>query len=376
MVADLHLDNRKNETGATLAEQEEILLWIGKEAKQRGASHILVGGDIYHTASTPEERNVACHVFEEWAIHDPDVVICSGNHDKKGEMKIFNRLAGFVRSFERPDTVVIRGGLCINVLPWPSKAMMVAQSRMTARTEIDATAINAMRAMFLGFKEQAARYDLPSVLLAHAEIGSAISDSGQPLAGKCDIELGEDDLLNSGADAVCLGHIHKHQILGDGRIVYPGSPRPTRWGESGDKGFCMIDVVKGEKPEIEFVAAPNRKMVTLVASFEDGEMKYEGEVQDIPSGTDVRIQYTTDESSQNQAAEAVAAMRDVVIGSGARAVKVVPKIIPTTRVRSEKIMSAKTTEDRVRAWWDDKGSIPEREKQIIEKLNTLELEVV
>lgn len=374
-VSDLHLDGRKNETGATLAEQEELLMWIGEGARKRGASHILVGGDIYNTASTPEERNVACHVFEEWAINGPNVVICSGNHDRKGEMKIFNRLAGFVRSFERPDSIVV-DDLLIHILPWPSKAMMVAQSNMTDRTEIDATALNAMRAMFLGFKERSNETDLPTVLLSHTEVGSAISDSGQPLAGKCDIELGEDDLLSSGADFVGLGHIHLRQILGGGWIAFSGSPRPTRWGEPGAKGYCLIDVNKGEKPEIEFVEAPNRAMVTIPAEFVDGKMVYEMSGIRIPEGADVRIQYTTDESSQHQSAEEVASFRDSILSDGARAVKVDPKVIPTTRIRSEAIMKAKTTEDRVRAWWDELGTIPEREKQIIEKLHQLEVETI
>ncbi|NIR28670.1 MAG: hypothetical protein GWN84_04990, partial [Gammaproteobacteria bacterium] len=63
-------------------------------------------------------------------------------------------------------------------------------------------------------------------------------------------------------------HIHLHQVLGDGRIVYAGAPRPTRFGEEADKGYCIIDVAEGAT--IEHVKSYYRPLVTVRARMVDG----------------------------------------------------------------------------------------------------------
>ncbi len=379
LVSDLHITSKPNETGATLDEQRELLDWIGVHAAGRGVDAFLVGGDIYDSASTPEERNVAITTFENWSATRP-VVGVAGNHDRKSEMVMFNHLGPSIQFFDAPATIQI-GNLTVHCLPWATKANLAATTGLTSRTELDAAAGAAMCNILTGFRVESDKANGPVVLLAHAELGAAVMDSGQPLAGRCDIELSEGDLLDCGADVVCLGHIHKRQILGDGRIIYPGSYRPTSWGETEPKGFCIIDVERGEKPVIEFVEAPNRKMATLNLRWDTKQKLlvftelFEHDAKPRPCGLDLRIKYEVDESNQHEAAAMAAQLKDEMLADGARAVKLVPEVVPTTRVRSEAISKAKTTEDRLRAYWDANDSVPAREQEIVSKLGVLESEV-
>jgi exonuclease SbcD len=73
-------------------------------------------------------------------------------------------------------------------------------------------------------------------------------------------------VLTEGAwDYVALGHIHKHQNLGDGypAIVYPGSLERIDFGEEKEaKGFCWVELEKGNTTW-QFVPVKARPFLTI-----------------------------------------------------------------------------------------------------------------
>lgn len=73
-------------------------------------------------------------------------------------------------------------------------------------------------------------------------------------------------LLSLGFDYVALGHVHKHQVLGD-RIVYPGCPEPQKFTDTGSKGFVMAQVSKSS-PIIEFLPWSKREYRTEIIDIE------------------------------------------------------------------------------------------------------------
>ena len=92
--------------------------------------------------------------------------------------------------------------------------------------------------------------------------------------------LGRDHvLLNSNValsqfDYVALGHIHKHQILGNNPlVVYSGSMQRIDFGEErDDKGFCVIDLDPG-KPvgmrleDFNFITSKARQFQTSYGNW-------------------------------------------------------------------------------------------------------------
>ena len=374
-VADLHIDERKGDSGESLDEQVERLLWIGGDAHGAGATAMVVAGDIFDHLSSPAERNAAIQVFATWAERMP-VVAVYGNHDRPGDLDYLARLRTHhaVVVADRPD--IVASGPTIAVLPWPRKAWLAA--RLEAGQDVGQVATEAMRAILSGFAVRLAKIDGPRILVAHAELGAALTDSGQPLVGKADLDLSEGDLLDSGADYVALGHIHKHQILGDGRICYAGAPRQTTFGEDAVKGYCLVDVRRGEVPVIEHRRAPGRELITITGSW-DGETvdfdlppAYGNDPGAIPESALVRIKYETPEDARAAAREAA---ERFVAALSPRAVQIDPRIITTHRVRSEEIRTARTNADRVEALWGSRGQRPARASEILAKLSTLESEV-
>lgn len=145
---------------------------------------------------------------------------------------------------------------------------------------------------------------VPSMVISHGTVFNSISEHGVPMAGT-DHELGVDTLFAAKADAVALGHIHKHQVWEDftQKIAYAGSIGRFHHGEEGDKGWILWTLVTrlpGHEPtgeegaHIEFIVTPSRCNIDMV--FEGPpDLETIKARKDECSGAYVRIRYTIDE---------------------------------------------------------------------------------
>lgn len=70
-------------------------------------------------------------------------------------------------------------------------------------------------------------------------------------------------LKASGADYVALGHIHKPHTVMDRQplAVYPGSPEPTRFGETGDRGGCLLSVSPRKEIQLKRLKLAKRRYI-------------------------------------------------------------------------------------------------------------------
>lgn len=63
-----------------------------------------------------------------------------------------------------------------------------------------------------------------------------------------------EDLLATGMDVWCLGHVHSHSILRDyPLIVYPGTSQGARVEETGPRGCCLVTIKDVNEVSAEFV---------------------------------------------------------------------------------------------------------------------------
>ena len=95
---------------------------------------------------------------------------------------------------------------------------------------------------------------LPAVLAAHVTVSSAVvggsTRDGVRHGSERSMMLGRDHVLLCSSlarpqfDYVALGHIHKHQIVGEQPMMaYAGSLERVDFGEeSDDKGFCVVEL--------------------------------------------------------------------------------------------------------------------------------------
>jgi exonuclease SbcD len=105
---------------------------------------------------------------------------------------------------------------------------------------------------------------IPTVLTFHGTIAGATFGSERAVMLGHDLILPRSVIAQPGIDYVALGHIHKHQVIGnDPPAVYPGSLERVDFGEEHEtKGFVVVDLQKGATTW-RFVDVAARPFVTV-----------------------------------------------------------------------------------------------------------------
>lgn len=120
---------------------------------------------------------------------------------------------------------------------------------------------------FAPMNEALRRKGVPSILVGHGTVQDCLTEHGVPMSGT-DHEFGVGALFSARTDACLLGHIHKHQKWErtfDGlkqTIAYAGSIGRFHYGEEGDKGYLIWNLIPGDT-SFEFVATPARETIDL-----------------------------------------------------------------------------------------------------------------
>lgn len=194
-------------------------------------------GDIFHGATTPEDRLAAADRLERAAKHVP-VIEVEGNHGKPLDTSLYTRLRtqSGIHVCTEPELIHV-GGILFAVLPYPSKAAMVAAgATREAQVKIAHDAFDLM-----AIEDSAGPWEDwtgPKMLIGHLTIAGAVTSVGQPLVA-VELEMDPLTLARYGDCPKVFGHIHKHQVVGD--AVYVGSSCRMDWGETERKGWLLVD---------------------------------------------------------------------------------------------------------------------------------------
>lgn len=193
-------------------------------------------GDIFHGATTPDDRLAAADRLERAAKHVP-VIEVEGNHGKPLDTALYSRLRtqSGIHVCTQPELIHV-GGVLFAVLPYPSKAAMVAAgATREAQVKIAHDAFDLM-----AMEDAAGPWDSwtgPKMLIGHLTIRGAVTSVGQPLVA-AELEMDPLTLVRYGDCPKIFGHIHKHQVVGD--AVYVGSSCRMDWGETERKGWVLV----------------------------------------------------------------------------------------------------------------------------------------
>jgi len=193
-------------------------------------------GDVFHTTSTPEDRLAVADLVQRAADLAPFLEV-EGNHGRQKDTNIYARLKSKheIRVVTSPEILRL-GGVTFAVLPYPSKAAMVAAgATRESQVQIAHDAFDLM-AMVDAASWEGDRG--PRMVVGHLTIRGAVTSVGQPLVA-VELEMDPLTLARYGDVPKVFGHIHKHQVVGD--AVYVGSSCRMDWGETERKGWLLVE---------------------------------------------------------------------------------------------------------------------------------------
>ena len=141
------------------------------------------------------------------------------------------------------------GPIQVVAAPWIRRSQFLAREEMRGLStfqineKISDTLTNIIQT-------QAERLDpdLPAILAGHVTVNDARTSSEQSMMLGSDHVLLRSSVALPQFDYVALGHIHKHQVIGQNpHVVYSGSIQRIDFGEERDeKGFCVIELDPAE----------------------------------------------------------------------------------------------------------------------------------
>ena len=234
-----------------IAERADLALFTGDAYKSRNPSQT-------------HQREFATRIARLVDAGVP-VFMVVGNHDMPltsgpaTALEIFDTLGvRMVHVGERLGAQVVdtpAGPLQIVSVPWVRRSHFLAAEE---RSGLNIDEINSLiqERMTAAVRALADRLDpsIPAVLAAHVTVSSAVvggsTRDGVRHGSERSMMLGRDHVLLRSSlarpqfDYVALGHIHKHQVVGEHpRMVYAGSLERVDFGEEGDdKGFCVVEL--------------------------------------------------------------------------------------------------------------------------------------
>jgi DNA repair protein SbcD/Mre11 len=237
---------------------------------------LIVAGDIYDRAVPPPEAvRVLDEFLREVALDlDVPIVMIAGNHDSADRLAFGSELLRHrgVHLFGPPSDPCGRvsfgddhGEVDVYCLPYADPPRV----RECLRDDTLLTHDDAMRASVERIR--AARPEgRRSILVGHAFVGGGEgSDSERPLA------IGGAELVSvdslEGFDYVALGHLHRAQQMGGGRVRYSGSPLKYSFSEA-DHRKCVhvVEMDAAGRCVVEDVPLTARRDVRRVSGrFED-----------------------------------------------------------------------------------------------------------
>lgn len=270
-LSDLHLGKHLNQY-SLLEDQAYILKQIITVIREQRVEAVLISGDIYDRPVPPGEAVALFDDFlAELAAEKLPVCIISGNHDSPERIAFASRLIaasgvylspvyqGEIRPVKLTDT---HGTVNIYMLPF-IKPIHIRHFFPEEEVSTYTDAIrSAIAHMDVDWTER-------NILLAHQFVtGASRSDSE-------DISVGGLDNVDADVfedfDYVALGHLHRAQNVGNGKIRYCGTPLKYSFSEVKDeKSITIVDL--GEKGTVSIDTiplTPLRDMLELEGEFRE-----------------------------------------------------------------------------------------------------------
>jgi len=264
-------------------------------------------------------------------------------------------------------------------IPEPRKKYLLANNS-TGKDETEETIRAAMHKLcFLLGAKRKDYLDIPCVLLYHGDIAGSTLQNDQTIERGTGISITVDELSDTGADYIALGHIHKPQQVGNIPAYYAGSIYPKNFGETHKAGFNMVEFISGNPygfpVKVDRVDFPHPQNMKIETSFEDWRENPKfmlGETLDV-TGKRVWLEITCkkeDRAFINTDSE----LQGLYQYGAVEGSRVTISELAIETVRAAEITEVNTPARKFEVW--AQNSNQEVENTVIEKIKRLENEVM
>lgn len=242
IIGDIHLrDDAFNPRRLQIL--EDLLDQFRYNVSSTGGIWVLLG-DINHAQMRLQDRNWLIDWLSEVQDVGP-VLIVRGNHDRPGDLDMFEKLMDRVHVVEYPSTVFAArtlGGTKTRLLVNPKRPHDGFRIRVLPyieRKPSDGDTLTDLDALVgIWQSEEAEARAAGCMTVGHMNVAGAKVSSGQPQIGK-EFELDATQVsILARQGPVFMGHIHKPQEVGQAVMV--GSVCQQDWGEEGENKRVIV----------------------------------------------------------------------------------------------------------------------------------------
>jgi exonuclease SbcD len=245
-------------------------------AIQEQVDLFLFAGDAYRSRDpSPTQQREFARRMRRLSDAGIPTFLLVGNHDLPAASGRANSLDIF-ETLGVPNVTVGRqprvyrietkaGPIQIAALPWLRRSALLATHQGRSLSADEARrAIQELAAEAIKNAAATLEPGIPAVLAGHVSVEGATYGSERSVLVGEDIVLPRSSIAHPAFAYVALGHIHKHQVLGDDPpVVYPGSIERVDFGEERDpKGFMLVEI-ENNKATFEMRSLPARRFVTI-----------------------------------------------------------------------------------------------------------------
>ena len=346
------------------------------DAIERKANVAIISGDSFDSAINLHEPAVDAYFrrIRELSMAMPLAVLAgTQSHDRPGSLTPLRTIGGRhpvlvadrigqaswdgERWIESDGwtfkTIPPRTQLLVSFLPSVNRANVAAHIGAEHASEQTGEQIYALCKGWSVPNLAARAAGIPTVLVTHGTVNGSVTECAHALVSP-DHEFTSGTLFAAEASAVCIGHIHAHQVFEkDGRLIaYPGSITRLIHGHEADTGYLVWDV-QPDGASLEFVRTPSKELLEI--DFHGvPDMEKLRDLAKRATGAYVRIRFSVDEDHRASVdRKAIAALF-----AGAAAVKIEGRINPVQRTRAAGIGSAHSLAQRLQQWCEITQSEP------------------
>lgn len=357
----------------------QCLEWLVTDSIRSNTDLFVVDGDLTTYKATIKERNLWIDMLVRMANHAP-VILVAGNHGKEldGDLYVFSKAKGKHHLFlcTEPELVEL-DHIAVAVFPYPRKAEIVG---VPEAATLQQTFVDQLEEFNRQFERRPGFYRL---FFGHFGVAGARVSSGQPLVGRC-AEYPLEPLLQLQAQYVGLSHIHLRQQLAP-RVWYAGSLSRCDYSETEEKGYHLVTLKEPEPRadlsdvDVAFRVSPTRRMVELHAEYEDGEFHFASPL-DVGKlkGSRVKVVVTVGKGlHESLSREEQERLREQLLEGNPSELKVKIEHEPEDKVENAALSSARSAEEKLRAYWDFKGAPSgEQQERLLARLTQVEAAVL
>jgi exonuclease SbcD len=238
---------------------------------------VLFCGDAYKSRNpTPTQQREFAKRVKRLTSGGIPVFLLVGNHDlpsaigRATSMEIFHTLkVENVFVANQPGTWRIEtksGVIQLVALPWMQRSTLLSYDEYKNLT-IDQLnrKMESIVTEWLATQVQSLAPELPAILAAHIPIWGADMGSERGMLVGRELTLLRSNIALPAFDYVALGHIHKHQVLGQSPpAVYPGSLSSIDFSDEGQgKGFYVVNLEGKRALSYDFHPVKTRRFLTI-----------------------------------------------------------------------------------------------------------------